>query len=54
MDCYWGDNACSNIDACVKIPTTVITDADCRKRISSCTVAESGKGCTASGASCTD
>ncbi|KAM3134547.1 hypothetical protein pb186bvf_013361 [Paramecium bursaria] len=54
VDCYWGDNACSNIDSCVKIPTTVTTDADCRKRISSCTVAESGKGCAASGASCVD
>lgn len=51
--CYWDSNTCSEADTCDKLPTTYLTDAECRAKISTCTT-KSGGGCIESGASCSD
>ncbi|CAD8124651.1 unnamed protein product [Paramecium sonneborni] len=53
--CYWDttNNTCVDANTCNKLPTTFVTDKDCRDVISTCTT-QTGGGCIDSGNNCSD
>ncbi|CAD8109130.1 unnamed protein product [Paramecium primaurelia] len=53
--CYWDttNNTCVDANNCDRLPTTFVTDKECRDVISTCTT-KTGGGCVDSGNNCSD
>ncbi|CAD8125030.1 unnamed protein product [Paramecium sonneborni] len=53
--CYWDttNNTCVDANTCERLPTTFVTDKECRDQILTCTT-KTGGGCVDSGNNCSD